>query len=75
MTQCLNCGKEIIQTPHKKIKIFCNSTCRSNYWQKEKRKSAKIQTIQIKKENVNTNKTELSDFWKRRMQQKLGIKN
>lgn len=36
--KCLCCGKEVPQTPKKRVKQFCNSTCRSNYWQKEKRK-------------------------------------
>lgn len=37
---CLNCNKEIIQIPKKREKMFCNSTCRSNFWQKEKRKAS-----------------------------------
>lgn len=39
---CLNCTKQIPQTPGKRRKDFCNSTCRSNYWQKQKRKEKKI---------------------------------
>jgi TPP-dependent pyruvate/acetoin dehydrogenase alpha subunit len=35
--KCLNCGKEIKQLPKKREKIYCNSTCRSNYWQKSER--------------------------------------
>lgn len=35
---CLECGKELTQTPGKRAKQFCNVTCRSNYWQKQKRK-------------------------------------
>jgi hypothetical protein len=34
---CLNCGKELTTVAHKREKVFCNSTCRSNYWQKVKR--------------------------------------
>lgn len=34
---CLECGKELIQTPGKRPKQFCNVTCRSNYWQKKNR--------------------------------------
>ncbi len=36
--ECLNCSKELVQIEGKRAKQFCNSTCRSNYWQKEKRK-------------------------------------
>jgi len=36
--KCLNCNTELIQIPKKREKQFCNSTCRSNYWQKAKRK-------------------------------------
>jgi hypothetical protein len=37
---CLNCNKALPQTEGKRAKQFCNSTCRSNYWQKEKRKNS-----------------------------------
>jgi hypothetical protein len=30
---CKNCGEPIVQTPGKRAKEFCDSTCRSNYWQ------------------------------------------
>lgn len=36
--KCLNCDTELEQTEGKREKQFCNSTCRSNYWQKAKRK-------------------------------------
>jgi DNA-directed RNA polymerase subunit M/transcription elongation factor TFIIS len=36
MSNCLNCGKILVSTEGKREKKFCNSTCRSNYWQKEK---------------------------------------
>ena len=38
---CLNCKKELEQLVGKRQKQFCNSTCRSNYWQKAKRKKSK----------------------------------
>ncbi len=34
---CLNCGENVLQTRGKRKKIFCNNTCRSNYWQKTDR--------------------------------------
>lgn len=34
---CLQCGKELINTPGRRPKQFCNSTCRSNYWNKAKK--------------------------------------
>lgn len=37
---CLECGTELTQTPGKRAKTFCNVTCRSNYWQKNKRKKS-----------------------------------
>lgn len=37
---CPNCGNPITQTISKRPKKFCNTTCRSNFWQKEKRKKA-----------------------------------
>lgn len=36
--KCPNCQKVVKQTPGKREKVFCNSTCRSNFWAKEKRK-------------------------------------
>ena len=33
---CEECTKEVTQTPGKRTKRFCNSTCRSNHWQKQK---------------------------------------
>ena len=38
--KCLNCGETLVQIPQKRAKQFCDSTCRSNYWQKAKRKVA-----------------------------------
>lgn len=46
---CLNCDKELVQMPGKRAKQFCNSTCRSNYWQKEKRASKKTSGNQVEK--------------------------
>lgn len=33
---CLNCTKTLKQTLGKRKKVFCSSTCRSNFWQKAK---------------------------------------
>lgn len=38
---CLNCNKPLEQTPGKKAKQFCNVSCRSSYWQKQKRLAEK----------------------------------
>jgi DNA-binding transcriptional MerR regulator len=35
--ECLNCGKDLVNLPKKRKKVFCNDTCRSNYWQKSDR--------------------------------------
>jgi len=40
--ECLNCGEVLHQTPGKRERKYCNSTCRSNHFQKEKRKEAKM---------------------------------
>ena len=37
--ECLNCGKDLVHIAGKRGKIFCNATCRSNYWQKQDRKN------------------------------------
>lgn len=40
--KCPNCKKDLEQTQGKREKQFCNSTCRSNYWQKLKRIASKM---------------------------------
>lgn len=37
MSLCPNCNAPLESLPHKRPKKFCNSTCRSNYWQKQQR--------------------------------------
>jgi endogenous inhibitor of DNA gyrase (YacG/DUF329 family) len=54
---CLECKKEVIQTPGKRERQFCNSTCRSNYWQKAKRKIAKNNIPENKKRIKKERKT------------------
>jgi len=44
--KCTNCGAEIKQAEGKRERRFCDSTCRSGYWQKQKRAS------NVKKEYV-----------------------
>ena len=29
---CLQCGQEVLQTPHRKAKKFCCDKCRMNWW-------------------------------------------
>ncbi len=75
--ECLNCKKELEQIPQKRPKKFCNSTCRSNYWQKEKRKEVKPKQetkSEEKKKPEEISKGGYSNFWKQRMADKLGIK-
>jgi hypothetical protein len=46
MSNCLNCNEPIEQTPGKKEKQFCNVSCRSSYWQKQKRAETKAVPFQ-----------------------------
>jgi hypothetical protein len=53
MSKCLNCDKNLTQTEGKREKRFCNSTCRSNYWQKQKvlsKKPSPLQVVEAKRE-------------------------
>jgi hypothetical protein len=43
--KCLECGLEVPQIEGKRKKVFCGSTCRSNYWAKNKRKEKKGEDI------------------------------
>jgi len=40
MIKCLECNELLTQVQGKREKQFCSSTCRSNYWQKAKRRVA-----------------------------------
>jgi hypothetical protein len=55
--KCKNCDKELEQTVGKREKIFCNSTCRSNFWQKNKKKSAKKEVIKNEIVEIKPNDT------------------
>ena len=39
---CKECDKDLAQTDGKRKKEFCNSTCRSNFWQKNRKKKKEI---------------------------------
>ena len=32
LNQCMNCGKPLAQTPHKRKKKFCSDRCRMKWW-------------------------------------------
>ena len=36
MKNCLNCGKELTQTPGKKEKKYCDAKCKQQHWHKLK---------------------------------------
>lgn len=46
MTNCKNCDESIPQTEGKRKRDFCNSTCRSNFWQKAKRSAGSTEAGQ-----------------------------
>jgi hypothetical protein len=49
MKLCKHCQKGLIQTKGKREKEFCNNTCRSNFWFKNKRENKK----EVKVVNLN----------------------
>lgn len=46
---CLECGDTLVQLPKKRAKKFCNSTCRSSYFQKTQRRLAKEKLAEVTK--------------------------
>ena len=40
--KCMECGEEMEQRQTGRPKRFCSVSCRSNFWQKEKRKEAEL---------------------------------
>lgn len=45
---CKHCKKDLVHLPGKRKKEFCNDTCRSNFWQKERRR--KNNAVKLAKE-------------------------
>jgi hypothetical protein len=60
---CLNCGKELKQEKGKREKKFCNSTCRSAYWQKTHKdsKGKKYKLVPIEEYEKLTKPQEFMD--------------
>lgn len=56
--KCLECQTELTQTLGKREKKFCNSTCRSNYWQKQKVLERKLTETNSKTEPENKEEIE-----------------
>lgn len=42
---CLRCGKPLKQTPQKREKKYCNSTCRSAKWVKDENAKRKLEKL------------------------------
>lgn len=63
---CLECKKYLVQTPGKRARQFCNSTCRSNFWQKQERKKKPKQQPSARKktEPPKQDKSELPPEFK-----------
>lgn len=51
MKNCLNCGKEVIQTPGKKEKKYCDAKCKQQHW--HKLKADKKDMVKISREEYN----------------------
>src|SRR5665213_4064201 len=45
MNECLNCGKEVRQTPGKRERKYCDDVCKQKHWQKQK--AEKNDTVKI----------------------------
>jgi hypothetical protein len=41
---CLECGKEVPQTKGRRERLFCNNTCKSKYWRKNKKSDGTVPT-------------------------------
>lgn len=52
MNLCLQCGETIEQPIGKKIKNFCNNTCRSNYWYNKNKKKHIVATAPSKSKKI-----------------------
>ena len=36
VSTCKCCGKELVNTPHKKAKLFCSEACKNKWWNKNR---------------------------------------
>lgn len=54
--ECLECSAELIQIIGKRTKKFCDSSCRSNYWQKQKVLEKKLEKELNSTENKEVQK-------------------
>ena len=55
--QCKECGEILSQKEGKRKREFCDSTCRSNFWQKEKRKKKSVSVKNVNEQSSGTTKT------------------
>lgn len=53
---CKHCKKDLEHLPGKRKKEFCNDTCRSNFWQKERRR--KNNSVKLAKEKMEEKESE-----------------
>ena len=51
MKNCLNCGKEVVQTPGKKEKKYCDAKCKQQHW--HKLKADKKDMVKISREEYD----------------------
>ena len=51
MSNCLNCGKELTQTPGKKEKKYCDAKCKQQHW--HKLKADKKDMVKISREEYD----------------------
>jgi hypothetical protein len=66
-TVCLECGVEIPQTKGKRKREFCSSSCRSNAWQKARRKEKEPKPLPPSPEVEKTPKPTVTKLTKKVM--------
>lgn len=59
---CKHCKKDLEHLPGKRKKEFCNDTCRSNFWQKERRRKInEAKALKEKKEEKSSEPAEVKE--------------
>jgi hypothetical protein len=58
---CLECGKEVPQTKGRRERLFCNNTCKSKYWRKNKKSDGMVPAMGPGRPKKSAAETPLSD--------------
>lgn len=48
---CLNCNREVDQSTGRRARLYCNDSCKGNYWRRKKPPESKVKVLSIETYN------------------------